>query len=413
MSQPSVLRREEPDSDPIALLISALIDSGHYDPGAHGIPDSAINHHRGVHDFAVQYQQVTGEAPSIAEVLRRYPTFPYVATLTTDEAKLRWAVDRMHLFRRLRHYNQVVTDAARSLTRDQPDMAEHLLRKGLLEAPATRNQWVSAMDPELDESLEAEGWPVPDPTLQRLTGGIHPGEIWYIGASTGIGKSIELCRMAVELTSKGVPVDIFSLEMLSAKLKKRIWRIMDVYGLDVEARRAFFRQWEQAGKQIIKIHDRSKSPCTLTSIQSEAEPGKVLMLDYVGLMRTVGGSRAASSHEFASEISHDLAEIARQNQCGMIVAAQLNREAEESTKHSTSEFAQSLDYGRDADVVVFLRGHRHSKVRLKQLVKNRDGISGVDWYTHYQVAENCYEELSPDRARSIIAAEQAQRLNLI
>jgi replicative DNA helicase len=94
--------------------------------------------------------------------------------------------------------------------------------------------------PELEkwrDATEAEGIPYGLPALDRLTGGMYPGEITVLGARNGVGKTSQLVQTAVACCRAGIAVDVFSLEMSRGQLLRRIWAIESGVSMRVLRRR--------------------------------------------------------------------------------------------------------------------------------------------------------------------------------
>jgi replicative DNA helicase len=58
--------------------------------------------------------------------------------------------------------------------------------------------------------------------FDRLTGGLQPGELFYLGGEPGIGKSILAMQMGVAMAEKGHPGAIYSLEMRGRQVSRRM-----------------------------------------------------------------------------------------------------------------------------------------------------------------------------------------------
>jgi replicative DNA helicase len=82
--------------------------------------------------------------------------------------------------------------------------------------------------PELErwrDATQQEGIPYGLGALDRITGGMYPGEITVIGARNGVGKTSQLIQTAINCCRAGIPVDVFSLEMSRGALMRRIWAV--------------------------------------------------------------------------------------------------------------------------------------------------------------------------------------------
>lgn len=84
---------------------------------------------------------------------------------------------------------------------------------------------------------EPEGLPYGLPTLDRLTGGMYPGEVTVIGARNGVGKTSQLIQTICVNCRNGVSCDVFSLEMTRKQILRRIWSVEANVSLRVLRRR--------------------------------------------------------------------------------------------------------------------------------------------------------------------------------
>jgi replicative DNA helicase len=261
--------------------------------------------------------------------------------------------------------------------------------------------------------------------LMDATGGIKPGELWYVGALSNVGKSWELARHAVEAVAHGWDVVMFSLEMGGRRLiLKRIHQIM--IGHDepnVAKRKVLVAKWKAIpGRGELKVIDPSiESVIDNRIIESYAKPNTLLIVDHVGLMYTTKGNASIEDHSFAAAISDRLKQTALSREVPILAAAQLNASAEESAKAKNDTerkrpvltmLAQSIALGQSADVVYFLRGAAESSIREGRMVKNRDGEFAHPWWLHFRPGQGSFTEITVDRARMMIALERDHQVEL-
>lgn len=220
--------------------------------------------------------------------------------------------------------------------------------------------------------------------LDRITSGLHNGDLTILAGRPGMGKtSLVLCMATAIATGDpaqkipGEGVAIFSLEMPREQLGNRL--------LAVEARVdvAKFRtggfsadEWQRLGtaaQRIVKlpIFIDDTSSIDLMSLRAkvrgmqieigrrrkemgwpEGMPLGAVMVDYLQLM----GGHAASREELVGGNSRGLKALAKDTKTAVLALAQLNREAEKrkDNRPALSDLRDSGAIEQDADNVVFI-----------------------------------------------------------
>lgn len=391
--------------DPVADLISALLNDGIYDLAAHGLDPAKMIGHAKVHAFCTEYQQVTGTAPSPGEVLARFSDFPY-----NPAANLRWAVHQAQLHFMTVSVNRALTRMAQSMVDADP-----LGALSLMTQTVESTRLVSQVQPALvgDTSFYFEdptpSCPVFGATLMKHTGGIVPGSIWYVASRPGRGKSWDLLNHALTAVENGWNARLFSLEMSARQMQFRAHTIITGGDMDMYSRARKVAQWNaEVRTGELEIYDPSHLRCDLTSIESLASPNTLFLVDYIGLMRTPEGERGVADHRNIAANSQGLKELALRRDIPIIAAAQLNRSAEEgkgSHRPSLNDLGGTDALGQDGDVVYFIRGHKGSRVRESYLLKNRLGPEGFAWYTEFNPSTGRFPEITQHKAEAILSTE--------
>ncbi|MEI6620624.1 MAG: replicative DNA helicase [Actinomycetes bacterium] len=203
--------------------------------------------------------------------------------------------------------------------------------------------------------------------LDRLTNGLHPGQMIIIAARPAIGKStigLDIARSASithRLTSA-----IFSLEMsrneimmrlLSAEAKVPLSHIRNGGMQDSD--------WVKLARTQSELSDAplfvDDSPnLTLMEIRSKCRRLKqqhdlrLIVLDYLQLMSS--GKKVESRQQEVSEFSRSLKLLAKELDVPVIAISQLNRGPEQRTdkKPMISDLRESGSLEQDADIVMLL-----------------------------------------------------------
>lgn len=205
--------------------------------------------------------------------------------------------------------------------------------------------------------------------LDQVIGGLQP-TLTVIGALPGVGKSALLAAIARNLARRSVRVGVFSLEDAGDWMP---WRYLaheaNMSQRYLEDRRlnphqeqtvaeAAERIWNYG--EFIEIDDRSAlSPqdIVLTARDMILNRGaKVIMVDHLGEVRAARGRSERFDLDVAEALS-DLRSIAKLHGVPVVVAAHLNRKADEKPDEAPklSQFANSSAVERQARVALGLR----------------------------------------------------------
>ena len=203
--------------------------------------------------------------------------------------------------------------------------------------------------------------------LDRLTNGLHPGQMIVLAARPAIGKStmgIDIARSASikhDMTSV-----VFSLEMSRNEITMRL--------LSAEARVHLQKlrngqmgedDWAKIAATMGKISEAplfiDDSPnMSLMEIRAKCRrlkqkhDLKLVVIDYLQLMSS--GKRVESRQQEVSEFSRALKLLAKELEVPVIAISQLNRGAEQRTdkRPQMSDLRESGSIEQDADIVILL-----------------------------------------------------------
>jgi len=206
--------------------------------------------------------------------------------------------------------------------------------------------------------------------LDKVLGGMQPGEMLVLAARPSMGKTALALNIAESLAMTSTPIGVFSLEMGAQQLVQRLLcsrggisgdRLRS-NSLRNDEYRAFFKSCGELEGIPLFIDD---SP-SLTLLQLRAKARrmhqqhgiKAIIIDYLQLM-SVGG-RVESRQQEVSEISRGIKALARELHVPVICLSQLNRGATQRENHEPrlSDLRESGAIEQDADVVLLL--HREA-----------------------------------------------------
>lgn len=214
---------------------------------------------------------------------------------------------------------------------------------------------------------EIAGLPTGFVDLDRVLLGLQPGQLVVLAARPGVGKTSFAVSMAVNASkSTGLPVAIFSLEMLAPELSMRIlssessvdsMRLKTKNLLDTDLRN-ISKALKELSQLPLFINDSAdinlidiKSQCR--KIKAEMGLGMIL-IDYLQLMQ--GNYKQSSREQQISEISRGLKNLAKELECPIIALSQLNRavESRPDKRPLISDLRESGSIEQDADVVLLI-----------------------------------------------------------
>jgi replicative DNA helicase len=247
---------------------------------------------------------------------------------------------------------------------------------GVTERRATEDyQPLSAiMEGTLDE-LEAigsrgggmTGVPTGFADLDRLTNGLHPGQMVVIAARPSIGKStlaLDIARAAA--IKHSMPACFFSLEMgrneitmrlLSAESRVPLQHMRSGSMTDDDWNRLARRMGEVSSAPLF-IDDSPNM--SLMEVRAKCRRLKqrhdlrLIVIDYLQLMSS--GKRVESRQQEVAEFSRSLKLLAKELEVPVVALSQLNRSSEQrqDKKPMLSDLRESGAIEQDADVVILL-----------------------------------------------------------
>jgi replicative DNA helicase len=241
--------------------------------------------------------------------------------------------------------------------------------------------------------------------LDKMTSGLHPGEMIVIAARPSMGKTSLAMNIAEHVAiDQKLPVGVFSLEMTSESLVLRMLCSRSRVNLrnirdGFLAERDFPKLTGAAGKLAnapLFIDDSSG----LSILQMRAKARrmsqqhgiKLFVIDYLQLLHSTA-RRAENRQQEIADISSGIKSLAKELEVPVIVLSQLNREMEKdkNRKPRMSDLRESGSIEQDADLIGLLykpssgddedgaapTGEEHDAVPVNLLIaKQRNGPTG-------------------------------------
>jgi replicative DNA helicase len=193
-----------------------------------------------------------------------------------------------------------------------------------------------------DGKVELTGYTTGVDTLDNEIGGWTPGIVSIVCARPGHGKSTLLLATADACSARGVGAHVFSMEdprtMYMNRVLARRSRIPINRVATCELVREDLPRFSGAMHDLTKtgrpwlVDDRSglTSDEIVRSVRRHARDNKtkVVIVDYLQLVRRNPRSLAKSRHEVIGENLHELADAAKNDGHAYVIGSQLNRELE-------------------------------------------------------------------------------------
>lgn len=216
-------------------------------------------------------------------------------------------------------------------------------------------------------NTSAVGVPTGFIDFDRITNGLHPGQLVIIAARPAIGKStfaIDIARAAA--IGAGQATAVFSLEMSKQEIGMRILSAEASVQLQ-HLRKGTLTDahWTALARSLDKISNAplfvdDSANLTMPEIRAKARKLKqqhnlkMIVIDYLQLMTS--GKRVESRQQEVSEFSRALKLLAKELQIPVIALSQLNRGPEQRAdkKPQMSDLRESGSIEQDADMVVLL-----------------------------------------------------------
>jgi len=280
-----------------------------------------------------------------------------------------------------------VTQAEKIATADDSDGAIQQVSATLdslraaIAGPRRSSDGKSSVQEFLTRTQEAmDAGPIPGKStgihpIDFISGGMKPGEFWVIGGKPSRGKSVLMLQIAGAFIDEGEPVAIFSLEMMRHEIIGRMISSMGRidYGkitqprkLDKEVDMRKIRNTAmKLGGAPFWIDDTANQ--NTESILAEAVRLRdshgalsLVVVDYLQLVRGNRG-RGESREEEVARVSGGLKQLAKELQCPVISATQLN-EAGQSRESRAIE--------QDADAAFYIVEDGIKVMKLRNGVRN-------------------------------------------
>lgn len=241
--------------------------------------------------------------------------------------------------------------------------------------------WLQWRDSEKSQPI-----PTPWPSLNKsLAGGLHPGRLYVVAARTGQGKSVAGQNMVSHAVAHQFPSLVVSVEMPVVEVVSRILAAQAQVDYSVITRREFGDELSAVDDYIQRHRCLPMYLCDNPSVTVEQIAAKcrtlkeasglsMLFLDYAQLI--VPSDRRVSRQEQVAHIVRKTKLIAMELDIAVVLAAQLNRNADSDAEGRTprvSDLRESGELEQSADVILLMHQEQNSPSIVVNIAKNRTG----------------------------------------
>lgn len=288
-------------------------------------------------------------------------------------------IAQKYLARRLIRYAMEIEEQAYDESNDVSDLLQ-AAEGGLFDISQTQlKREVTQIDPVINQALEdiqnaqnsdsgISGLQTGFDDLDRITSGWQNSDLIIIAARPAMGKTAMVLSMAKNMAIDfSTPVAVFSLEMASVQLVKRlISNIAEIDASKIKSGRLTDEEQDRLNQRIRMAYNAplylDETPgLSITEIRTKArrlvrEKGvRLIIIDYLQLM-TAGGAKLGSREQEVSLISRSLKQLAKELNIPIIALSQLNRsnESREDKRPQLSDLRESGAIEQDADIVCFI-----------------------------------------------------------
>jgi len=221
-----------------------------------------------------------------------------------------------------------------------------------------------------EDQSEVTGIPTGFADLDKMTSGLHGGDLIIVAGRPSMGKTAFSINMAENVAlDTGLPVAVFSMEMGATQLATRM--IGSVGRLDqhrMRTGRLEDEDWEKLTTALGKLNEAPifiDEGAGLSSFDVRArarrlhrQTGKLglIVVDYLQLMSAPAGTRSENRATEISEISRSLKALAKELDVPVVALSQLNRGLEQrpDKRPVMSDLRESGAIEQDADLILFI-----------------------------------------------------------
>lgn len=239
--------------------------------------------------------------------------------------------------------------------------------------------------------------------LDKMTGGLHDGDLTLVAARPGLGKTSFVMNVCDNITERDYAGLVFSLEMPREQLAGRL--LCARGRVDVSKPRTGtltagdWTKLEMAASELFPrwIHVDDMPGQSWAQIRAKARSYKALcnrngkklgcvIVDFLQLIRTRDRGRGMSRSEAVGEVAREAKNTAKELECPVVLLSQLNREVEkrDQKRPLMSDLRDSGEIEEAADNIILIYRDDYyddetDEPNIAELIvgKQRNGTTGT------------------------------------
>ncbi|WP_390409091.1 replicative DNA helicase [Lacticaseibacillus jixiensis] len=325
-----------------------------------------------VHDYLDSHNQLddiggVGYVAELADAVPSAANMVYYAKIVAEKAQLRRLIDTAEGIAARGYDDQADVPALLEEASDEIlQVADTGNRSGFRPIKDVLNQAMEEIDKLYQNDQEITGLPTGFKDLDKITTGLHAGELVIIAARPAVGKTAFVLNIAQNVGTKtDKTVAMFSLEMGAEQLVNRM--LCSEGSIDANHLRTGQLNEEEWQNLIVAMGSLSQA-----SVYIDDTPGirmaqirsqcmklaqeRDLGLVIVDYLQLIEGSNQENRQQQVSAVSRGLKKLAKELGCPVIALSQLSRgvEQRQDKRPVLSDIRESGSIEQDADIVAFL-----------------------------------------------------------
>lgn len=219
---------------------------------------------------------------------------------------------------------------------------------------------------------------------QQIGGGLRPGQLFYLGARSGSGKSVLACQIAIASVNAGKRVLYASMEMPDEEVLERLactYGDVSYVGYTMNTLgEASVSRFNLAVFELVRsklLHIVARASMTVMELEAEAVAcgAEVVIADYVQLLKGPRGQRFNSPREQVESVSKDLKGMAMRIKAAVAAPCQLNRaSATDNRRPVMTDLREAGGLENDADGIIFVWRPQYTNAQASPEERNKGEI---------------------------------------
>lgn len=258
-----------------------------------------------------------------------------------------------------------------------------------------------------------------------LNGGLGAGEIGFVVAPTGVGKSHLLVQFGASalISKKNVVHYTFELNerMTGIRYDSHLLKMnsIDCFDKKEDIRKYYEENHNDLGRLVIKYYPTGQASCQtlrahLDKLASKGFKPDLILVDYAGIMRSADRNELLRLE--LKKVCEELRELASEQQCPVWSAIQSNKEGASAEIIDVTNMAESYGQAHVADFILGLTRQSAQKASGFGnifIAKNRAGVDGIKYHVHLDTSQSRMKVLTDSEAVEMAKSVDDDGMNFI